>query len=111
MEVKLEWVEQDRIADKVNVTLVWKNLGGQSVFEAYADIDVFDEDGEKLDAGATDKCIFYSQSEATDVMPGESFSDDDEADFVVLSILEKVHCVEARITRLHSRSDPGVRVW
>lgn len=80
----------------------WKNLSNKPVGVAFADIEAYDADGEALQSGAKDYCVFDSQdNDGKKIQPGETYIEPDGLGFVLLSnAFGKADKVEARITRL-----------
>lgn len=89
-----------QIVQKVMVD--WRNKSDRPVAAAYADIDAFDADGNLLESGAKDYCIFsHEDNGGVKVQPGEVCRKPDELGFVLLSnAFGEAARVESRIVKL-----------
>lgn len=83
----------------------WKNTSDSSVVAAYADITVFDKDGDELLPGVKKHCIFsYDGTEEGKVKPGQVFIEPEETGYIwpsnAFGVAEQA---EAKIVKLLDR--------
>ncbi|MDO8649750.1 MAG: hypothetical protein Q7K33_00305 [Candidatus Berkelbacteria bacterium] len=84
------------------VLIDWKNTSDLPAGAAFADIVAYDADGEKLQSGTKDYCIFsYDGCEESKILPGKTYIEPDDDGYVLLSnAFGRAEHVEAKITKL-----------
>ncbi len=85
------------------VLIDWRNISDSPVGVVFADITAYDADGNELQSGAKDYCIFSaSEGDHSRVKPGEVYVEPEDQGFVLLSnafgIADRI---EVKLTRLY----------
>lgn len=80
----------------------WKNTSDTPIGAAFADITAYDADGDELQSGAKDYCIFsHDGTDESKIKPGEVYVEPEDEGFVLLSnpfgVAERI---EVKLTRL-----------